>query len=278
MTATGCRTEWLDRVRVGRVVPRVSSPSRAWDRFLAGGGMDMEELYYLNSYLREFDAQVVRSDPEGIILDRTGFYARSGGQPSDAGELQAGGEHWPVIEVRRRAGVTLHVVEGLGPNPGTNVTGVLDWDLRYRCMRLHTALHALSAVVWAGWQADVTGSHIYDDGTRARMDFSLEGVRINDIKSEIEKRLNMELAAQRDVKIYDLPRAEALELPDLIRTHINLVPEHMPRIRIVEIETLDRQADGGTHVANTREVGQVEIVKVSNKGRINRRLEIALVN
>ncbi len=238
--------------------------------------MSKDGLYYSDCYLREFEARVVSSDPEGVVLESTAFYARGGGQPSDTGELRAGGECWPVTDVKRRAGATLHVIEGLPPDPGALVTGALDWERRYRCMRLHTALHALSAVVWSGWQADVTGSHIYDDGARARMDFSLEGVRINEVKDDIEQRLNAELAAERNVNIYDLPRAEALELPDLIRTHINLVPERIARIRIVEIEGLDRQADGGTHVANTREVGRVEIVNAANKGRINRRLEIAL--
>ena len=145
-------------------------------------------------------------------------------------------------------------------------------------MRLHTALHALSGIVWTGWNADVTGSNISDNGERARMDFSLEGIRINEIKQEIEDRLNASLADGREVKVYELPREEAFQLPDLIRTHVNLVPEHIRQIRIVEIVDLDRQADGGTHVANTAEVGAVRIVNAVNKGRINRRLEIALAD
>ena len=143
------------------------------------------------------------------------------------------------------------------PEPGTPVTGSLDWERRFRFMRLHTALHALSGIVWTGWNADVTGSNISDNGERARMDFSLEGIRINEIKQEIEDRLNESLAAGREVKVYELPREEAFQLPDLIRTHVNLVPEHIRQIRIVEIVDLDRQADGGTHVANTAEVGPV---------------------
>ncbi len=240
--------------------------------------MVTEQLYTTDSYLRTFEAVVQCSGPDGIVLDRTAFYPRGGGQPSDQGELRAAAELWPVTSVQRQAGEIAHVVEGEQPEPGTQVQGNLDWDLRFRFMRLHTALHALSGIVWRGWNADVTGSNIADGGDRARMDFSLEGMRINEIKQELEDQLNGELAVGREVKVYSLPRAEAFALPDLVRTHVNLVPEHIKKIRIVEIVDLDRQADGGTHVANTSEVGQIQIVNAVNKGRINRRLEISLVD
>ena len=240
--------------------------------------MATEELYSTDGYWRTFEAVVQRAGPDGVVLDRTAFYPRGGGQPGDTGELRAGAEVWPVTRVQRRAGEIAHAVEGDPPAPGTQVCGSLDWERRFRFMRLHTALHALSGIVWRGWNADVTGSNIADDGDRARMDFALEGVRINEIKQEIEDQLNQSLAAGREVKVYSLPRAEAFELPDLIRTHVNLVPEHIREIRIVEIVDLDRQADGGTHVANTAEIGPVRIVNAVNKGRINRRLEIALAD
>ena len=235
-----------------------------------------EQIFHVDSYMNEFDAAVVDTRPDGVVLDRTTFYPQGGGQPADTGSLKSGGESWPVVAVVRQHGVIIHRLEGEAPSPGTAIRGVLDWDLRFRYMRLHTALHALSGVVWTGWQADVTGSHIYEDGCRARMDFSLEAVRVSDVRDEIEGRLNAELAKARDVRAYELPREDALALPDLIRTHINLVPTHIEQIRIVEIEGLDRQADGGTHVANTREVGPIAVVNAVNKGRINRRLEIAL--
>ena len=240
--------------------------------------MATEALFYADSYLRDFEATVTAVRPDGVALDRTAFYPHGGGQPTDVGELRAHGQVWPVTAVRRQGGDIVHRLDGEAPPVGTELTGHLDWDLRYAFMRLHTALHALSGVVWTGWQADVTGSHIYDDGAKARMDFSLEGIRINDVRDEIGERLNAELAAARPVRAYELPRAEALELPDLIRTHVNLVPAHIANIRIVEIEGLDRQADGGTHVANTSEVGRVAIINAANKGRINRRLEIALTD
>lgn len=237
--------------------------------------MATHELFYFDAYAHEFEARVLAARPDGVILDQTAFYPRGGGQPSDRGELRAGSEVWSISSVVRRSGEIVHVVDGTPPEVGAVVHGALDWDYRYCLMRLHTALHALSQVVWRGWQADVTGSNIYDTADRARMDFALEGVRINDVRAEIEQLLNAELAAARDVRIYDLPRAEALQMPDLIRTHVNLVPEQVARIRITEIVGLDRQADGGTHVANTREVGRIAIVNAENKGRINRRLEIA---
>ena len=240
--------------------------------------MSTEQLYTTDSYLRTFEAIVQRSGPDGIVLDRTGFYPKGGGQPSDRGELRAGSQLWQVTSVQRQAGEIAHIVEGEQPAPGTRVEGSLDWDLRFPLMQLHTALHALSGIVWRGWNANVTGSNIADNGERARMDFSLEGLRINEIKQEIEDQLNDELAVGREVKIYSLPRAEAFELPDLIRTHVNLVPGHIEEIRIVEIVGLDRQADGGTHVANTSEVGRLQIINAANKGRINRRLEISLVD
>ncbi len=238
--------------------------------------MGSEALFYVDSSMREFEAVVEAVRPDGVVLDRTAFYPLGGGQPGDTGELRAGGQVWPVTAVRRQGGAIAHRLDGEPPAAGTRVTGALDWDLRYAFMRLHTALHVLSGVVWTGWNADVTGSHIYADGAKARMDFSLEGVRINDVRDEIEARLNAEVQAARPVRAYELPRAEAMQLPDLIRTHVNLVPAHITQIRIVEIEGLDRQADGGTHVANTRDVGRAAIVNAVNKGRINRRLEIAL--
>ena len=240
--------------------------------------MATDELFKFDSYLRTFEARVVAVEADGVQLDRTAFYPRGGGQPADTGELRSGHELWSVTGVTRRDGAVVHAVEGLPPELGAVLTGEIDWDRRFNCMRMHTALHALSAVVWQGWGAAVTGSNIGDHGDRGRMDFSLENIRVTDVRDDIATRLNEALAAQRDIRVYDLPRDEALKLPDLIRTHVSLIPPHIERIRIVEIEGLDRQADGGTHVANTREVGPIVIVNAENKGRINRRLEIAFAS
>lgn len=240
--------------------------------------MKTEQLYKFDSYRRTFDGVVQESSPSGVILDQTAFYPNGGGQPNDRGALQAGSDRWLVSNVELDHGKITHAIEGIPPKTGTKVRGSVDWDLRFRYMRLHTALHALSGVVWSGWGADVTGSHIAKTGDRARMDFALEGIRINTIRQEIEDKLNEELAVSREVKVYSLPRTEAFALPDLIRTHVNLLPKDIQDVRIVDIVDLDRQADGGTHVANTSEVGRVQILNAVNKGRINRRLEISLVD
>ena len=145
-----------------------------------------------------------------------------------------------------------------------------------RKQRLHTALHVMSAVVYETWGADVTGGNIADDGSKARMDFSLEGIRVNEITDEIETRVNGQIGRGAAVKTYELPRAEAMRIPGLIRTHVNLLPPSLEVIRIVEIEGIDLQADGGTHVANTQEVRRIRVLGGSNKGRINRRVEITL--
>ena len=238
--------------------------------------MASERLYYSDAYLRTFDSEVVELRDDGIILTRTAFYPRGGGQPPDRGTMESSaGISW-VVDVSGSGPEIVHRVEGTRHAAGERVRCALDWDLRYRYMRLHTALHALSAVILRDWGADVTGSNIADGGEKARMDFSLEGIRISDILEEVEGKVNAEVARSLPVKTYELPREEALAIPDLIRTHINLLPEQIERVRIVEIEGLDLQADGGTHVSNTREVEGIKVLGGSNKGKINRRIEIAL--
>jgi misacylated tRNA(Ala) deacylase len=156
---------------------------------------------------------------------------------------------------------------------GTSVRGVLDWEHRYQLMRTHTALHILCGVIWRDYGALVTGGNM--EPLKARMDFELEHMSV-DFAEEVEAKINAEVAAARPVKIYILPREEAFQIPDLIRTKINLLPESIQEVRIVEIEGLDMQADGGTHVASTREVGAIHVVGHESKGRINKRLRIAL--
>jgi misacylated tRNA(Ala) deacylase len=234
-----------------------------------------ELLYQTDSYLREFSATVTAMDAEqgAVVLDRTAFYPGGGGQPSDGGTLTAQGQTWTVTKVKKRGTDAWHFIKGDLPDVGATVTGTLDWERRYRLMRVHTALHVLCGVIWRDYGASVTGGNMQPG--RARMDFEFERMQ-RELVSEIEARVNVEVEAARPVKIAILPREEAFQIPDLIRTRINLLPEGITEVRTVEIEGLDLQADGGTHVANTSEVGRIKIVDYKSKGRINKRLVVEL--
>jgi misacylated tRNA(Ala) deacylase len=232
-----------------------------------------EQLYLTDAYLREFDARVTDVRDGGVVLDRTAFYATGGGQPHDTGALSWDGGTCRVVEVKKQGADIFHAIEGDSPAPGTAVRGVIDWDRRYALMRHHTALHVVSAVIHAKFGALVTGSQMYPD--RARMDFALEDLSPERLGTIIDEA-NRLLALEAPIEVSILPREQAFEIPDLIRTNINLLPEHIREIRVVNIVGVDQQADGGTHVANTREVGRVTVLKTQNKGKINKRLEIAL--
>jgi misacylated tRNA(Ala) deacylase len=233
-----------------------------------------EELFLEDSYLREFDARVNKLAGREVILDRTSFYPGGGGQPPDKGTLGIGPVRASVVEARRDGGDIVHVLDNPIPDTVRELSGELDWERRLAHMRHHTALHVLSGVIWKNFGAKVTGGQMRAD--RARMDFSFPGEWTVGVVDEIERLTNEALASARPVKVYGLPREEALRKPDLIRTQVNLVPERVGVIRIVEIEGLDTQADGGTHVANTREVGQMEITGHKSKGRQNKRIEFVL--
>ncbi|HOG45986.1 MAG TPA: alanyl-tRNA editing protein [Anaerolineae bacterium] len=240
-----------------------------------------ELLYQTDSYLQEFTATVVAVDGQGVALDRTAFYPGGGGQPCDLGTLAcvggsrtAPGTVRPVTKVYRAGDTVWHTVAGEPPAVGSELTGRLDWPRRYGLMRLHTALHILCGVIFHEYGAFVTGGNMEPNG-RARMDFEFERMQA-ELVHEIEAKVNVEVAAARPVDIAILPREEAFQIPDLIRTKINLLPEGIRQVRTVAIAGLDLQADGGTHVANTREVGPIRIVDYMSKGKINKRLIIAL--
>jgi misacylated tRNA(Ala) deacylase len=233
-----------------------------------------EELFLGDSYLREFEAAVVELSGREVILDRTAFYPGGGGQPPDRGTLGIGPVHASVVDARREGRQVIHVLDNPIPDTVRELEGSLDWERRYGHMRHHTALHVLSGVIWRNFGAKVTGGQMRSD--RARMDFSFPEEWTTGVVGEIERRTNEALAEERPVKVYELPREEALENPDLIRTQVNLVPERVRMIRIVEIEGIDTQADGGTHVANTGEVGEIEITGHKSKGRQNKRVEFIL--
>ena len=232
-----------------------------------------ELLFHEHGYLREFDAVVTEAAEAGVALDRTAFYTGGGGQPSDTGALSVGGRDYAVTGVKRDGGLLLHLIAGDRPEPGSRVSGRIDWDRRYRLMRTHTALHILCGVVWRDYGALVTGGNMQPG--EARMDFELERMSA-DFAEEIEARINEEVAAARSVLVANLLREEAEEIPDLIRTKINLLPAHIREVRTIDIQGLDVQADGGTHVNNTNEVGRIRVVGHESKGRINKRLRIAL--
>jgi misacylated tRNA(Ala) deacylase len=235
-----------------------------------------ELLFATDAYVRSFDAQVVETtddDPQLVVLDRTALYPTGGGQPHDLGTLSWEGGSAAVTEVRKQGERVLHRLDGPSPPAGTAVHGEVDWERRYALMRHHTALHAMSGVIFQLYGATVTGGQMYPD--RARMDFEMPDLSADRLQA-IQQRTNQLLAEGRPVTVRFLPRAEAFALPDLIRTKVNLLPEGIEQIRIIDIEGIDRQADGGTHVANTREVGQVRIVRSENKGKGNKRIEIVL--
>ena len=230
-------------------------------------------LYYQDAYVKEFDAVVTAVSPDGIELDRTAFYPGGGGQPSDAGSLRTGGSVWTVEAVRKAEGRVWHRVGADSPGLGEAVQAALDWDRRYALMRTHTAMHILCGVIWRDYGASVTGGNM--EPLQGRMDFEFERMQ-QDLVHEIEARINAEVQASRPIHTRSLPRAEAFEIPDLIRTKVNLLPEGIREVRVVEIVGLDLQADGGTHVANTREVGPLRVVDYKSKGAINKRLVVAL--
>lgn len=232
-----------------------------------------ELLFHTDAYQKEFDATVTAVDGERVVLDRTGLYARSGGQPSDAGLLRVGDVEYRVVDSKKQGDDVWHQLDRAGVNVGDVVHGVMDWERRYKLMRTHTALHILCGVIFRDYGASVTGGDM--EPLAARMDFEFDRMSA-EFAHEVEERINAEVAAQRDVRVQVLPREQAFEIPDLIRTKINLLPAGIERVRVVEIVGLDLQADGGTHVANTREVGVISVVGHESKGKINKRLRIEI--
>jgi len=235
-----------------------------------------ELLCQSDAYLNEFDASVTAVNGDQVALDRTAFYPRGGGQPSDAGILRVDGESEPyrVLEVKKQAGEVWHRLDRAAAfSLGVRVHGVIDWERRYKLMRTHTALHILCGTIFRDYGVSVTGGDM--EPLAARMDFELEHMSAT-FAQEVEERVNAEVAAARDIRVKILPREEAFKIPDLIRTKINLLPPDIREVRTVEIVGLDLQADGGTHVANTREVGHIKVVGHESKGKINKRLRIAV--
>jgi misacylated tRNA(Ala) deacylase len=237
-----------------------------------------ERLSATDAYLTSCEATVVAVTDGSVVLDRTVFYARGGGQPGDTGAFRWEGAEATIADTvtSRETGDVLHVLaEGALPPPiGAAVLAEIDWERRYRLMRTHTGLHALSGVIYTGYGAKVTGGNMDAEGS-ARMDFELDAMS-QELGREVEEALNLRLAEGRPVHVLFMPRADALGDPDLIRTKVSLIPEAVDPIRVIDIEEIDKQADGGTHVRSTAEVGTVRVVKTESKGKANKRMRIRL--
>ncbi len=232
-----------------------------------------EALYHTDAYLKEFDAIITAVDGNKIALDRTAFYPGGGGQPNDVGAITAGDQTWNVIKVSKQGADIWHELDREAPLIRTTVHGTLDWDRRYQLMRTHTAMHILCGVIFRDYGASVTGGNM--EPLKGRMDFEFETMRQEFVKA-IEEKINVEVANARPTHVKILPRDEAFQIPDLIRTKISLLPPGIPEVRTVEIEGLDLQADGGTHVANTSEVGHIRVVDYKSKGKSNKRIEVVV--
>jgi len=237
--------------------------------------MGTDLLYLRDAYLTEFEATVTDVREGAIALDRTAFYPTGGGQPNDTGVLAG----LAVVGVRKEGDDVWHSVELAGgralPMVGDVVTGQVEWDRRHQLMRTHTALHVLCGVIWNEWRVPVTGGNM--EPLAARMDFEFDPVP-EGFGPRIEELVNAELAADRPIAVSFLPRSTAVQDEDLIRTKVSLIPESVPEIRVVDIVGLDKQADGGTHVRSTGEVGRIRVVKLENKGKGNKRVRLEVVD
>jgi len=233
-----------------------------------------DNLAATDAYLTETIGTVTAVTEHGVVLDRTVFYPRGGGQPGDTGTLSWDGGSVDVNDTFYRDGQHVHAVATEPPPVGTEVVATIDWDRRLTLMRTHTALHVLSAIIFRDFEAKVTGGNM-EPGS-ARMDFELDSISV-EFGQQVEEALNAELAKGHEVSVRFLPRADALADPDLVRTKVNLIPESIDPIRVIDIGDIDRQADGGTHVNSTLEVGEVRVVKTESKGKANKRIKIELV-
>jgi Ser-tRNA(Ala) deacylase AlaX len=229
-------------------------------------------LYMDNSYLREFEAEIVEVSNEEIVLDQTAFYPRGGGLPEDTGVILKGEEKYIVDQVRKEGDKVFHHVANLGLSTGDKVRGIIDWEKRYTIMRMHTGIHALASVFNKKTGALITGNQVGVD--KSRLDVNIEKFDRKLIE-EVFSETNQELAKGRNVKIYYLPREEAFKIPGIVKL-AEAMPPDVEKLRIVEIEGLDIQADGGPHVSNTKEVGELVLNKVENKGKNNRRVYFTL--
>ncbi|MFM8956938.1 MAG: alanyl-tRNA editing protein [Actinomycetota bacterium] len=230
----------------------------------------MTELLYLrDAYLASFEATVVASRDGAVALDRTAFYPTGGGQPHDEGKLG----DLAVTDVRKEGELVWHTVVGAAPSEGARMHGAIDWERRHRLMRTHTAMHVLCGVIWNEWQVPVTGGNM--EPRSARMDFVFDPLP-DGFAARVEQLVNDAIVRDYPIEVSFLPRSTAVMDEDLIRTKVSLIPETVQEIRVVDIVGLDKQADGGTHVRSTKEVGTFRVVKTESKGKGNKRLRVEI--
>ncbi len=231
-------------------------------------------ICHTDSYQKSCEATVAKVTGKGVVLDQTALYPGGGGQPADRGVLRSANGEFPITNVKRIDGEIVHLIDNLdGLSQDDSVTVEVQWTRRYQLMRTHTCLHILCGVIWRDYQAQVTGGNM--EPLRGRLDFEFERME-RSLIDEIEAKINAEVEATRPIQVKILPRDEAFQIPDLIRTKINLLPPQISEVRTVEIVGLDLQADGGTHVQNTQEVGPIKITGYKSKGRINKRIVVEL--
>jgi len=238
--------------------------------------MGTELLFLRDAYLRTCDAVVaeVRAGDDGrtgVVVDRTVFYYTGGGQPHDTGSINGS----PVVDVRKDGDVVVHwlMAGAAAPSPGDTVACEIDWERRHRLMRTHTAMHVLCGVIWNEWKVPVTGGNM--EPLSARMDFEFDPLP-EGFAARVEQLVNEAVARDHRIEVSFLPRDTAVTDEDLIRTKVSLIPESVTEIRVVDIVGLDKQADGGTHVASTKDVGTVRVVKIENKGKGNKRVRVEI--
>lgn len=234
--------------------------------------MPTELLYQKDSYLKEFSAKVLEVRDNALILDQTAFAPKGGGLQSDLGEIHTPeGKIYHIREVLSKSGEVLHYLqEELQEDlVGKEIKGVIDWERRYRQMRLHTTIHAIAGVLYKKYGSSVTGGNITPE--KARVDFEIDHLRQERVE-EIKNAINQIIAEDHKISVHFMPREEALKHPELIRTKVNLIPDYVKIIRVVEIEGVDIEADGGVHVASTKEIGEFVPLKSENRGKNNKRL------
>lgn len=232
----------------------------------------MKPLYFDDSYLKEFETSIASVDGTNVVLEQTAFYPASGGQPNDTGKLVKDGKEFVVVDVRKKNGQIVHVVNEQGLQKGDKVKGVVDWERRYKLMRLHTAAHVLSAIVNKMTGALVGGKQLNLD--KSRIDFTIEQFDPNAIQ-QFADAANKTIAEGAEVSTYFLPRDEAMKIPGMVRL-VNKLPPSVPELRVVEIKNVDKQACGGTHVKNIKEIGNIRVLKTENKGKAHRRMYYTL--